>query len=71
MDIIIILFRLVLFYFRCNIVLQPSQLPPTERIATSDIAAQAAYKRMNLGAPQESVTQRNIRMRVSFLIDAT
>ncbi|KAL3981755.1 PUB domain family protein [Acanthocheilonema viteae] len=42
---------------------QASQLPPAERIATADIAAQAAYKRMNLGVAQESLTQRNIRMR--------
>ncbi|MCP9266336.1 UBX domain-containing protein 6 [Dirofilaria immitis] len=42
---------------------QMSQMPPAERIATADIAAQAAYKRMNLGATQESLTQRNIRMR--------
>ncbi|EJW84121.1 hypothetical protein WUBG_04971, partial [Wuchereria bancrofti] len=39
------------------------QMVPAERIATADIAAQAAYKRMNLGATQESLTQRNIRMR--------
>ncbi|KAK6109962.1 PUB domain family protein [Brugia pahangi] len=42
---------------------QTSQMVPAERIATADIAAQAAYKRMNLGATQESLTQRNIRMR--------
>uniref|UniRef100_A0A8R1XWX7 UBX domain-containing protein n=1 Tax=Onchocerca volvulus TaxID=6282 RepID=A0A8R1XWX7_ONCVO len=42
---------------------QTSQMPPAERIATADIAAQAAYKRMNLGATQESLTQRNIRIR--------
>ncbi|CAG9537791.1 unnamed protein product [Cercopithifilaria johnstoni] len=42
---------------------QASQLPPAERIATADIAAQAAYKRMNLDVTQESLTQRNIRMR--------
>ncbi|VDK86058.1 unnamed protein product [Litomosoides sigmodontis] len=40
-----------------------SQLQPTERSATADIAAQAAYKRMSLGTTQESVTQRNIRIR--------
>lgn len=38
-----------------------------ERVPTADIVAQAAYKRMNLGVVQESLTQRNIRMRVSFL----
>uniref|UniRef100_A0A0M3HHM2 IBB domain-containing protein n=1 Tax=Ascaris lumbricoides TaxID=6252 RepID=A0A0M3HHM2_ASCLU len=34
-----------------------------ERIATADVAAQAAYKRLNLGAKQETATQRNIRLR--------
>ncbi|VDN29732.1 unnamed protein product [Gongylonema pulchrum] len=39
------------------------QEPTAERIASADVAAQAAYKRMNLGAQEESLTQRNIRMR--------
>lgn len=34
----------------------------TERIANADFAAQAAYKRMNLGVKQETATQRNIRL---------
>lgn len=34
-----------------------------ERIASADVAAQAAYKRMNLGAKQETATQRNIRLK--------
>lgn len=37
--------------------------PQIERIASADHAAQAAFKRMNLGAKQETAAQRNIRMR--------
>lgn len=42
---------------------QNRQQPSVERIATADVAAQAAYKRLNLGAKQETATQRNIRLR--------
>ncbi|EFO24996.2 hypothetical protein LOAG_03490 [Loa loa] len=42
---------------------QTSQMAPAERIATADVAAHAAYKRMSLGVTQESLTQRNIRIR--------
>lgn len=37
--------------------------PQVERIASADHAAQAAFKRMNLGAKQETAAQRNIRLR--------
>ena len=36
----------------------------SERVASADFAAQAAYKRMNVGVKQETATQRNIRLKV-------
>ncbi|VDD88276.1 unnamed protein product [Enterobius vermicularis] len=35
----------------------------SERVASADFAAQAAYKRMNVGVKQETATQRNIRLK--------
>ncbi|VDM26811.1 unnamed protein product [Toxocara canis] len=49
---------------------QGGHQPSVDRIAAADVAAQAAFKRMNLGAKQETVTQRNIRLRVSNFASA-
>ncbi|MFH4980582.1 hypothetical protein AB6A40_007291 [Gnathostoma spinigerum] len=41
---------------------ETNESPSVQRITTADIAAQAAFKRMNLGSRQESSTQRAIRL---------
>lgn len=42
---------------------QHASYESAEHIASADMAAQAAYKRMNLGAKQETTAQRNIRLK--------
>ncbi|VDM96300.1 unnamed protein product [Thelazia callipaeda] len=46
------------------------ELSSAKCLATSDIAAEAAYKRMNVGTTKESLTQRNIRLRALKELEA-